>query len=76
MSEDTEYVSDILTGRRVEIVLSNDTLLALQYFPEFDNICLSFYSRNLPGFTIGMPTDEWARIQELFKGFTWRGRKQ
>lgn len=77
MTDDEEtYQSDIKTGRRVELELSNDCLLTLQYFPEFDNICVSFYTKNMPGFTFGMPTADWPRVQEVFAKFTWRGRKQ
>jgi hypothetical protein len=72
IDEDPEYVSDIETGRRVELQLANDCLLALQYFPEFDNIAVSFYTKNMPGFTIGLPTAEWSRVQELVRDFTWR----
>ena len=74
--EDQEYVSDIATGRRVELELSNDCLLTLQYFPEFDNICVSFYTKDMPGFTFGMRTADWPLVQAMVREFNWRGRKQ
>jgi hypothetical protein len=76
LPETREYVDDIKTGRRVELSLSSDCVLTLQYFPEFDNISLSFYTKNMPGFTIGIPTGDWPLIQDLVKNFTWRGRMQ
>jgi hypothetical protein len=74
--EDEEYDVDIKTGRRVELRLANDLIMTLQYFPEFDNISMAFYSRNNPGFVMGMPTADWPRVQEFIAGFQWRGRKQ
>lgn len=75
-NDDEEAASDIMTGRRVELALSNDCLLTIQYFPDFNNISMSFYTKNMPGFTIGMPTSDWPRVQKLIAEFSWMGRKQ
>jgi hypothetical protein len=76
MTEDEEYASDLATGRRCELRLSNDCLMALQYFPEFDNVTFSFYSKNLPGFIIGLPTQDWPLVQKFVADFNWRGKRQ
>jgi hypothetical protein len=73
---DEDTISDLKSGRRVELHLSNDCLLALQYFPEFENISLSFYTKNMPGFTIGMPAEDWPQVQDVIAKFNWRGRMQ
>jgi hypothetical protein len=75
-SEDPRYIEDLRAGRRVELYLSSDCLLALQYFPEFDNISVSFYTKNMPGFTFGLPTEDWPFVQDIVAKFDWRGRKQ
>ena len=74
--DDKEYRDDLESGRRVELSLSNDCVITLQYFPDFNNISLSFYTKNMPGFTIGVPTEDWVLIQDMVKGFTWKGRRQ
>ena len=74
--EDLEYVSDIMTGRRVELRVGDDCLIALQYFPEFNNVSWSFYTKDMPGFTFGIATEDWQRVQEMVAAFTWRGRRQ
>jgi hypothetical protein len=71
-----EYRADMEAGRRVELRLSSECLLTLQYFPEFDNISLSFYTKNMPGFTIGVRTEDWPMVQRLVADFDWRGRRQ
>ena len=74
--EDKEYAEDIAAGRRAELPLSTDCVMTLQYFPDFDNISLSFYTKNMPGFTIGLATADWPAVQALISRFQWRGRKQ
>ena len=74
--EDEEYAADVATKRRVELQLSNNCLLTLQYFPEFNNISVSFYTKDMPGFTFGMPTDDWPTVQKLVADFVWRGKMQ
>jgi hypothetical protein len=71
-----EYGDDMETGRRVELPLSCDCLVTLQYFPDFDNISLSFYAKGLPGFTMGMPTEDWPAFQAMVAAFQWRGKTQ
>jgi hypothetical protein len=75
-AKDLAYEQDIASRRRVELQLSSDCLMTLQYFPEFDNISLSFYTQDLPGFTIGLPTKDWPAIQAMIRDFQWRGRRQ
>ena len=76
MSDDALTEIDMASGRRVELRLNTDCLIALQYFPELDNISLLFYTKNMPGFTIGMPTDQWPAVQSMIAAFQWRGRTQ
>ncbi len=75
MTDQDEYETDIMTGRRQEFALSDKCLIALQYFPEFDNISVSFYTENMPGFTMGLPTEKWPEFQKLVAGFNWSGRR-
>lgn len=75
-AEDREWASDIATGRRAELDLSNEFVATLQYFPEWGTVTFSFYSKTLPGFTICVPTADWKRYQEFVASFNWEGRKQ
>lgn len=70
--DEKNYFADLESGRRVELRLSTDCLLTLQYFPEFDNISLSFYTKDMPGFTIGVKTEDWPRVQEVVGNFNWK----
>jgi hypothetical protein len=72
---ESEYDDDIQSGRRIELRLSNNCLLTLQYYPEFSNISLSFYTKDAPGFTIGLPSKDWHMIQEVIAEFNWIGMK-
>jgi hypothetical protein len=76
IEDDEEWQNDMAAGRRVEMPLGKNSVLALQYFPEFDNISLSVYTENMPGFTIGMPSDDWPAVQDMIAKFIWRGRRQ
>ena len=76
MTDEEEYEKDIATGRRTELPLSHGVLLTLNYFPEFNNISLSVYTKNMPGFTIGLPTEDWPAVQAWVASFNWRGRAQ
>ena len=75
-ADDEAYDVDLAAGRRIELSLSRDCILTLQYFPEFNNVSMSFYTKNMPGFTIGLPTEDWPLIQNAIAKFNWRGQKQ
>jgi len=73
--DDKAWREDMAAGRRVELDF-DDFKVTLQYFPEFNNVSFSFYTKNMPGFTFGMPTEVWPRVQAMVAAFNWRGRKQ
>lgn len=73
---DEEYRRDIDTGRRVELGLSNNCRVVLQFFPDWNNITFAFYTKDMPGFIIGIPSEDWPSIQQMVAGFNWRGRRQ
>ena len=57
--QDREWQADMATGRRVELRVSEECLIALQYFPEMDYVSFSFYTKGMPEFTMGDATPQY-----------------
>lgn len=67
--DEREYERDISSGRRVEYRIGDDLIISIQYFPEFNNVSFSFYAKNMPGFTIGIPTEKWSDVRKFISEY-------